>query len=149
LKLQDHGNPVRFRNIWYRPLPSRAIEGGTDGYLDANASAAKRKEIAAAIRADAANFKGNATAEMLRLAESLVYEKDPSTYKQVEKMSENYVAGVKSLSGGELETRKDEIMNVLRAFRYLAKWKIAPTGFAPLAALNKIEKAQGWDQPKK
>ncbi len=23
LKFQDHGNPTRFRNVWYRPLPPR------------------------------------------------------------------------------------------------------------------------------
>ena len=68
---------------------------------------------------------------------------------QVEKMADGYVASVKSLSGGELEMRKDEITSVLRAFRYLAKWNIVPAGFAPLAALDRIEKAQGWDVPKK
>ena len=53
LKLQDHGNPVRYRNIWYRPLPPRAIEGGTDGYLTTEATMAKRKEIAAMLRQQA------------------------------------------------------------------------------------------------
>jgi hypothetical protein len=149
LKLQDHGNPVRFRNIWYRPLPPRALEGGTDGVLTAEASTAKRKEIAAAIRADAIRQKGNAVGEMMRLAESLVYERDANTYAQVEKMANGYASGVKSLSPGELEGRKGEITSVLRAFRYLARWNIAPAGFAPLAALDRIEKAQGWDIPKK
>jgi hypothetical protein len=149
LKLQDHGNPVRFRNIWYRPLPPRPAEGGTDGVLTAEAAAAKRKEIAAAIRADAAMLKGDPTGEMLRLAESLVYEKDSRVSSQVEQMAGRYASQVKSLSAGELERRKDEILNVLRSFKYLAKWKLVPAGFAPISVLTQIEKTQGWDQQKK
>jgi hypothetical protein len=125
------------------------VEGGTDGALTAEASAAKRKEIAAAIRADAATQTGNPLAYLLRLAESLVYEHDAKTYAQVDKLAGSYVASVKGLPAGELEKRKNEITGVLRVFRYLAKWKIAPAEFAPLAALDRIEKTQGWDQPKK
>jgi hypothetical protein len=149
LKLQDHGNPVRFRNIWYRPLPPRAIEGGTDGALTAEATKAKRKEIAAAIRSDAGQLPTGTTEQMLRLAESLVYENDASTYKQVAQMADHYVATVKPLANAELEARKDEIRNVTRAFKYLAKFDRIPKDFAPIAALDKIEKAQGWDKEKK
>jgi len=149
LKLQDHGNPVRFRNIWYRELPPRSVEGGTDGILTAEATTAKRKEIATAIRSDAAKLKGNSTVEMLRLAESLVYEKDPTAQEQVEQMANRYADGLKPLSPDQLEGRKDEIPTVMRAFRYLAKWNILPASFAPLSELTRIEKAQGWDLPKK
>jgi hypothetical protein len=149
LKLQDHGNPVRFRNIWYRPLPPRAIEGGTDGILAAGATERKRKEIAAAIRADATRLTANPTAQMLRLAESLVYEKDSKVAADVTRMAGRYAENVKLLSSPELESRKGEIREVLRSFKYLAKWNLVPAGFAPLAVLDQIEKAQGWDQEKK
>src|SRR5437867_6251992 len=86
LKLQDHGNPVRYRNIWYRPLPPLPVSGGTDGYLSAQAAHAKRAEIAAGIRKDAASLKdpANPLPEMFRLAESLVYEKNDEVARQVE-----------------------------------------------------------------
>ena len=149
LKLQDHGNPVRFRNIWYRPLPPRAVEGGTEGVLTAEATARTRKEIAAAIRTHAARLTDHPTAQMLRLAESLAYENDPNVSDDVTRMAGRYADSVKSLSGAELEARKSEIREVLHSFKYLAKWNLVPAGFAPLAVLDQIEKAQGWDQEKK
>ena len=147
LKFQDHGNPVRFRNIWYRPLPPRPIDGGTDGELTAEATIAKRKEIAATIRSDAAKRTG--TAQMLRLAESLVYEKDAATSAKVEQLATAYVAGLKALPAAQLEAKKEEAKSVQRAFQYLVKFEIVPAGYAPRSALDQLVKAQGWDDQKK
>ncbi len=150
LKLQDHGNPVRFRNIWYRPLPPRPIEGGTDGgFLTAEATTAKRREIAAGIRRDAAQLKADSTAQWLRLAESLVYEKDATTSQRVDQWSARYAADVKKLPAADIEARKDEITSVTRALQYLAKYDLVPKDSATIAALAAVAKAQGWDQKKK
>lgn len=149
LKLQDHGNPVRFRNIWYRELPPRSVEGGTDGYLTAEATTAKRQEIAAGLRAEAASLEGKSPAEMLRLAESLVYEKHAATLARVETMAARYASEVTALSADQQEKRKGEITSVQRALKYLQKWNVLSAGFAPLAALDRIERARGWDQTKK
>src|SRR5438132_10405511 len=91
LHWQDHGNPMRFRNIWYRELPPRTIEGGTDGHpLSTEATLAKRKEIAASIRQDAEMHADPAKpiSQMLRLMESLEYEMDNPTVQKVEQMAE-------------------------------------------------------------
>jgi hypothetical protein len=148
LKLQDHGNPVRFRNVWIRPLPPRAIEGGTDGPITPEAALAKRKEIAASIRADAAKLKdaANVEPEMMRLAESLVYEKDEPTLQQVTTMANQYVTSLKALAAGPLGGKRGEVTFVWNSFKYLVKWKIVPADYAPLAEVDKIVKAQGWDR---
>lgn len=149
LKLQDHGNPVRFRNIWYRPLPPRSVEGGTDGFLTTEATAAKRAEIAASIRADGAKLGSDARARMLRLAESLVYAPDLVTQKTVEGLAVNYAAQVKGLASPALEARKDEVRQVIRAFQYLAKAGIFPASFGPKLTLEKVARDAGWDDEKK
>jgi len=147
LKLQDHGNPVRFRNIWYRPLPPAAAPGGTRGTFSVRATAAKRSEIAASIRRDAAT-KTDPVEQMLRFAESLVYENHDATFKKVEQMARAYAASLKELAADKLAPKKDEVKKVGDAFRYLAKWNFVPAEFAPKADIEKIIKAQGWDKKK-
>ncbi|MDP3071936.1 MAG: DUF1080 domain-containing protein [Opitutaceae bacterium] len=149
LKLQDHGNPVRFRNIWYRPLPPRAIEGGTDGALTAEATTAKRASIAAELRSDATKLPRDSVAQMLRLAESLVYERDPSVAQRVDTLAASYLATLKATPVAELEKKRGEAETVLRAFQYLAKFDLVAKGHPAIAGLERIGQAQGWNQKKK
>jgi hypothetical protein len=148
LKLQDHGNPVRFRNIWYRPLPPRAIEGGTDGWLSAEATQAKRKEIAAQIRADAAGMSNpqNPVPQMLRWLESLAYDRDEAVFAKVDQMAQQYVQGLKSLSADQLAGRKDQAKQVENALGYGVRFKILPAAYPPQVALLQIIKEQKWDK---
>lgn len=148
LKLQDHGNPVRFRNIWYRPLPPRAVEGGTDGILSTDVTKAKRAGIAASIRADAATLAAGSNEQMLRLAESLVYAPDTATSRKVEQLAIAYATVVKALSAAALEERKAEVTQNLRAFQYLAKANVFPMTFGPKITLEQISKSAGWDDKK-
>ncbi len=148
LKLQDHGNPVRYRNIWYRPLPPRAIEGGTDGYLTTEATMAKRKEIAEMIRKDAERLHdaSNPLPEMLRLTESLVYEYDDDTAQKAHQMANDYLASLKQLSADQLEAKKDDIKHLRNVCRYLAKFNIIPDDAEPKVQLEEIVKDHNWDK---
>jgi hypothetical protein len=151
LKLQDHGNPVRYRNIWYRPLPPRPVEGGTDGYLSTDATMAKRAEIAAMIRQDAQKLKdpANPVPEMLKLAESLVYEHDDAAAERAKQLGEQYLAQLQQLPSDKLEAKKDEIKHLRDVANYLAKFDIIPADFEGKVQLEQIVKEHGWDKKKR
>ena len=148
LKLQDHGNPVRYRNIWYRPLPPRPVEGGTDGWLTEEATTAKRKEIAAKLRQEAEKLKdpANPVPEMLRLAESLVYEYDQDTLQKAENLAEQYGDDLQHLSPDKLVAKKDEIKHLRDVGKYLIKFNIMPDTFEPQLQIQQLIKEQGWDK---
>jgi hypothetical protein len=148
LQLQDHGNPMRFRNIWYRPLPPRATDGGTDGYLTTEATMAKRQQIAAAIRDDAAKLANpnDPLPEMLRWMESLGYEKAEPAVQKVEQLAGGYVESLKKLPADRLPSKKDEAKNVVSNFKFLARFKVLPDDFGPKVALEAFVKEQGWDK---
>lgn len=146
LKIQDHGNPVRFRNIWYRPLPKRAIEGGEYSKMSEEATAKKRAEIAKTIREDAAKLSGNAKA--LRLLESLCYEANADAEKASLATLTAFAAEAKAADAAKQEKQKGEIMNVAKALRYMTHFKLLPADIAAKADLESIIKARDWEKKK-
>lgn len=146
LQLQDHGNPVRYRNIWYRPLPARALDGSTDSHLTPEATTAKRAEIAAGIREKAAAKSGNA--KLIGLLESLCYELQPAAQAEAEQLTTAFVDSIKSAPAGSLESKKGDIMQLRGALDYLTKFKILPSATPTLGELQKVIKAQDWEEKK-
>lgn len=147
LKIQDHGNPVRFRNIWYRPLPKRFVDGGEYSRMSEEATAAKRAEIAQGIREDAAKLEGNA--KMLRFFESLCYAENAEAREFATAAVNDFAAATKSVPADKLESKKGEIMQVTKALRYLTQWQLLPKDFTAKKDLEAIIKAQDWEPKKK
>jgi len=147
LKLQDHGNPVRYRNIWYRPLPKRAIEGGDASRMSAEATAAKRAEIATSIREDAAKLEGHA--KMLRLFESIYYAENEDARNSATAMLGDFVADMKAVPADKIESKKGEILQVVKALRYLSKFKFVPEDIEAKKDLEAIIKVNDWEPKKK
>ena len=146
LKIQDHGNPVRFRNIWYRPLRPRQITGGTDGKLSPEATTAKRISIAAEIRADAADKQGRD--KMLRLMESLCYETDDDAMNEAARLGEEFVADLKATPADKIDSRKGETMRVNNAVNYLLKHRRIPGDHPVIDELRAVIKTNGWNKKK-
>lgn len=146
LKLQDHGNPVRYRNIWYRPLPARAIEGGDTSVMSEEATTAKRATIARELREKSAKLSGKE--KMLGLMESLCYQQDAAVLEESTKLAGAYVAGIKAVPADKLESRKDEVLQVHNALQYMKKFNLLPENFAATTDIAAIVKAQGWDKKK-
>lgn len=144
LKLQDHGNPVRYRNIWYRPLPKRAIEGGDTSLMSEQATAAKRAGIAKDLRSDATNLEGNA--RMYRLFESLCYADDAQARTAAEKQAFSFAQALQSTPADKLESRKNEVLQFQKAMSYLAKFKLLPPDFAPKQQVDALVQQRAWDK---
>jgi hypothetical protein len=142
LKLQDHGNPVRFRNIWYRPLRPRALDGGTDGRLSVEATMAKRAEIADSIRDDAQSMAG--VDKALRLFESLIYLEDAAARAEAEKLVREYVAEFNAAAADEAGSYRGKMLELDRGLRYLKKYQFIEEDNELLVAVDRICKEQDW-----
>ena len=148
LKLQDHGNPVRYRNIWYHPLSVRtaADDEGIHAPMSVEAATAKRKEIAAMVRDEAAKLPEKSLDQWLRLAESLVYEKDPATAEKVNAFVTGYVAEVKQIPANKIESKKSEVTRMNNALKYLTKFKVLSADNTAFKDLDGVVNAHGWDK---
>lgn len=142
LKLQDHGNPVRFRNIWYRPLRPRALDGGTDGRLSMEATMAKRAEIAGSIREDARSMGG--VDKALRLLESLIYLEDAEARAKAKQLVQDYLAEFAAAAPNEVGSYRGKMLELDRALQYLKKYQFIEEDNDLLVTVDRICKEQDW-----
>lgn len=144
LAFQDHGNPVRFRNIWIREIPSRYANTTHGGpAVDEQAVMALRRETAAKLYAkidtsvmDAPTLQ--ALLEVISYANEGVYKEEAIRHAQA------YRDFVKGLDDASIQARKPEITDLRRTVRMLHKGGVLPASCTLSATLNEICGKKGW-----
>jgi hypothetical protein len=144
LRLQDHGNPVRYRNIWVRPLRPRSADGGTDGRISTAATMAKRAEIASDILAVAAENKG--LARVLLLLESLIYQENDSARTEAVTFLEAYVGSINGMEAAAVEGEKSSLMNLNGVLGYMVNHGFMPNDDPTYLKVKAILDANGWSK---
>jgi hypothetical protein len=146
IMLQDHGNPVRFRNIWYRPLRPRALDGGSDGRLSEKSTLAKRSEISAELRQHARSLEGHQKA--LRLLESLKYEENTDARTEADNLIALYVAKLKKIELHEMEVEKNQVLSLDEALQYMHRYRLIPNDYPMRSFVSDLAIQQGWKADK-
>ena len=142
LSFQDHGSPVRYRNIWYRPLRPRGVDGGFDGRISTESTTAKRAEIAKHLLDESASMEG--IDKILQLLESINYTPDEAALAEAVAMTSAYLRKLASANAQELEKRRESITSLRNAYQYLQKFNRIPAAYSAAAKLEAIMTAQGW-----
>lgn len=146
LKLQDHGNPVQFRNIWIREIPDYEGDYTTGPFRRSDAIRAKRAETARQVRTDAEQMlaAGRKIEGMRRLWESLIYEVDPAIVERCLQLATEYARTVTAMSPAQAEALKGEVLSVMGDLDYLVRFNIVPAMKAPHDEIRRKADELGW-----
>ena len=133
---------MRYRNVWVRSLRPRPADGGTDGRISAEATTAKRAEIAAEVRASAAELQG--CYRMMRILEAYMYDNDPAAWSECDDLVSAYVTGLQALSSNDLEKQRHSVTHLRSALTFLQRFSMIPKTYAPEQELKDLAGQQGW-----
>jgi hypothetical protein len=149
LRLQDHGNPVRYRNIWIREIPSR-YANTTHGGPGAKESdvMALRKETAAALEKNVKWDNPNKVETLRQVMEIFAYDKTEARMEPFVKLANAYLEDLAKLDAEALKNKKGEVITLRNDTNVLIRNGVFADTCKLRAGLQKIIAEQGFEKKK-
>ncbi len=149
LRLQDHGNRMRFRNIWIREIPSRYANTTHGGPAVNEADVAALRAKTAAKLFEAANLAdASKPAALGRMLEILGYDKADTYMKPTLELADAYLKELAGLDKPKLQDRKGDIIGLRNACNVLTRNKVVADDFKLKAELQRIISENGLEKKK-
>jgi len=146
LALQDHGCVVHFRNVWYRPLPSR-WDNTTHSAMSAKEDdvMALRRQTAKELYAKLQKPLVPTAENMLAMAEVISYAKEGECATTWQNLAEEFHGVLDRMSDEELAAQKDVLIKLRNALDTLVRGGVVRQSCGTRIRINAASLRLKWE----